>query len=427
VKQGLVAFLLAAAASASASMRLEPRVATTQTSVDAIFSFFSDCGVLASKASVSGSKVIIDTALPSICFAAAQPYTFRTHLGLLPAGVLDIYLRFFANDPPIFAGQVIVRDSEFLFWPPAVPTTGGSPIRVLGVVNSRFNGATVDGKHVTSTYGASDGDFFTNPHAPGTVDATVDINSDGPRDTTHYLKAALTYYDPAAPPDRTLFEPILFPVSYEGPGAFGTRWTTENLLSIASPPFNKDIFPVMFRTPPPCKGCGSTAVKVREPPIRLESRNNPWGEVLWAVRGTIAEDFQTESRVRVTSEGGSSSVQIPVVRERDLFQRDIRLRSIPIAGDSRVTLRIWSFGHKGLARVLVGQTASVVMTSPDQGAPLFGQIDLTSLFARLPAEQNSVDVRVSFDYEADGGYPEVWALLSITNNTTQQTALFWPQ
>ena len=62
------------------------------------------------------------------------------------------------------------------------------------------------------------------PHAAGVVDVSIDTGF-----STITAKAALIYYDPASA-DPAVFEPILFPVSFQGPGALGSQWITESFI-----------------------------------------------------------------------------------------------------------------------------------------------------------------------------------------------------
>lgn len=47
--------------------------------------------------------------------------------------------------------------------------------------------------------------------------------------------AAVRFVDPAAAPDRSLYERVLVPVLFDGPGAYGSRWATEAEMINASP------------------------------------------------------------------------------------------------------------------------------------------------------------------------------------------------
>jgi len=60
-------------------------------------------------------------------------------------------------------------------------------------------------------------------HDPGPVDVTID------RGDTTLRSVGAFYYIPvsAEPPNPAFYEPVLFPVIFAGPGAFGSRWDTE--------------------------------------------------------------------------------------------------------------------------------------------------------------------------------------------------------
>ena len=125
-----------------------------------------------------------------------------------------------------YHAPLVVRDADapFTVSPVGAPSTGGQPVQIFVEpwlqlpLSVYFDTTPVNFQTI------GDSVVFTPPpHPPGTVDVTLLY------DPTHTVtaKAAFTYFDPAAPPDPFVFEPVLFPVAYNGPGLFGSSWKTE--------------------------------------------------------------------------------------------------------------------------------------------------------------------------------------------------------
>src|SRR4051812_11444778 len=141
-------------------------------------------------------------------------------------------------------------------------------------------------------------------------------------------KAALICTEPPSPA-VDIFEPILFPVSFQGPGALGSQWMTENFFSSESPAF--------FRDRIPC--CGP----IISSSLQMLNNTSPWGLVLYAIRGT-SDSLHFASRIRDTSrQAQSAGTEVPVVRERD-FRSGLTFMNVPVDARYRVTLRLWSIG-----------------------------------------------------------------------------------
>jgi hypothetical protein len=419
---------LVSAASAD-TIAFDPPGVTVNHSVDAIVSgLWNDGCVLPAKSVVvSGSTITLtlDANLPPDvgCTAAVTPYAALFHLGILPVGsytVIAVSERAGVVTERARA-TLIVRDSEtVLLWPYAVPVTGGRiGILNLGVVQG--NTVTIDGVTV-GVGGPTDGppSFDAPPHAPGAVDVVVDLGSH-----TVTSKAALIYYDPAST-DPAIFEPILFPVSFQGPGALGSQWVTENFITWI-PGFFRDGLPCCLSFIP-----GNSA--------QLRNNGNAWGHVLYALRGTT-DSLSLESRIRDTSrQAQTAGIEVPVVRERD-FRSRLSFMNIPVDSRYRVMLRLWAIGDSPfgnnppfIAAVPVSLLSTEVpflpisMTKIPGTAMSFGSIDVTSLLTRTPSKPNTLQVFPS-GYLSEAvalAFPRIWGMLSITNNDTQQVTIISP-
>lgn len=411
--------LLVAAFVSAETIRFDPPNPTGSRSVDAIITGVWPNGCLPLVRSVVIAQTTITLNLdatppPGVCTQSFEPYTRIFHLGVLPPAGYTVILVADAGptSTELARAPLIVRDAEMLnIFPYAVPTTGGE----IGISNPFFLSAatlTIGGVTVPANSNV-DGLLIANapPHAPGVVDVTVNSTVG-----TITSKAALIYYDPAAA-DPAVFEPILFPVSFQGPGALGSQWITESFIyANGSPAF--------FRDPLPCTGCSNSLSSGTR---QLINNGNPWGHVLYALRGTTGS-LAFGSRIRDTSrQSQTAGTEVPVVREGD-FRGQLRFMNIPVDARYRVTLRLWSMGD-------FPQFIATVDSIPAQQLPLtvskiagtsmwFGTLDVTSLLTK--ANNNPTNLAVT------GAplllvTPPIWGMLSITNNDTQQVTIVTPQ
>jgi hypothetical protein len=226
--------------------------------------------------------------------------------------------------------------------------------------------------------------------------------------------AAFTYYDPSgSPPDSSIFEPLLFPIAYEGPGAFGSQWTTDNWLSASG------FQPGSYFHAPPCRTC-SNPVTGR---IRLDASSFPWGVILWPARGTM-ETIGASSRVRDRSrQAESAGTYVPIVRETDFVSMH-RFVDVPTAPGFRAMLRVWTLDESAAesfvyAGTVSGSTVRIPMTHVEGSGMLFGSIDLSEMLRSASGPSAEVVLRSNFD--------RGWGLISVTNNDTQQVTIIAPR
>src|SRR3954451_7071961 len=425
----LLSLLFVASFAAADTIAFDPLAPTVNHSVDAIVSgiWSSGCVPSAKNAVVSGSTITLtlDANLPPgvNCAAAGTPYARIFHLGILPPGSYTVIAVSESAGVVTERARVplIVRDAETIqFSPYAVPVTG-RPVAIYNLPIVFGNTVTIDGVPVVIA-GPTDGppSFNAPPHAPGAADVTVDL---GAHSVTS--KAALIYYDPAST-DPAIFEPILFPVSFQGPGALGSQWVTENFLSSESP--------IFFRDRLPC--CGP----IVSSSVQLLNNADPWGHVLYALRGTT-DSLHLASRVRDTSrQAQTAGTEVPVVRERD-FRSRLSFMNVPVDARYRLTLRLWSIGDdpfgnnsQFIAAVPVSLLSIPVpflpisMTKIPGTAMSFASIDVTSLLTRTSANPNTLRVYPN-GFRSDAvplAFPRIWGMLSITNNDTQQVTIVSP-
>lgn len=426
----LCSFLLLVTAVASAeTIRFDPPNPTGSRSVDAIISgVWRDACLPVVKSVVIDQTTItlhLDATVPMgvLCAQSTGPYSRTFHLGILPPGGYTVILvaDARATSTELTRVPLIVRDSETLTISPyAVPTSGGP----IGLANPFYTAAaslTIGGVTVPANSDV-DGSLFANapPHAPGVVDVEVKANLCTLICADVTSKAALIYYDPAEA-DPAVFEPILFPLSFQGPGAFGSQWTTESFLSSSGSA-------AYFRDALPCGGCTSTFTLGGK---QLSNDGNPWGHVLYALRGTI-DTLDFASRIRDTSRQTiTAGTEVPVARERD-FRARLRFMNIPVDPKYRVTLRLWALGDypqyiAGIDAVPALQNG-ISLTRIPGTSMWFGSADVTSMIKLASGSPTNLLVAPSPGGTASLPLaPPIWGMLSITNNDTQQVTIVSPQ
>jgi hypothetical protein len=210
----------------------------------------------------------------------------------------------------------------------------------------------------------------------------------------------LIYFDPTAA-DPAVFEPILYPVAYEGPGAYGSQWTTTNLLILENQSW--------FRHGPACGFCSFE---------RVPSTSDPWGVLLYGMRGTV-DRVVPSSIIRERSwPDGSAGTGVPVAREHDFRAQAIRFYDVPGERERwRVTLRVWTLDEPRdyVFHTAGGLPVPVPMMKIPDASMWFGSLVVTP---HLGVES---DVFVRTENAAP--QPRAWAMLTFTNNETQQVTI----
>lgn len=414
----LCSFLLLVASIVSAeTIRFDPPNPTGSRSVDAILTGVWPNGCLPIVRSVVITSTTITLHLDAtpppgvLCTQSLGPYTRTFHMGILPPGGYTVIAVANAGSTSteLARAPLIVRDAETItIVPYAVPITGGR----ITITNQLFVAGTLTIGGITVP-AQSGGELHPSadapPHAPGAVDVTLDTGF-----STITSRAALVYYDPASA-DPAVFEPILFPVSFQGPGALGSQWVTENFIYSSGQSF--------FRDPLPCARCTRSPLAGSNP---LFNNSNPWGHVLYAMRGT-ADSLTFASRIRDTSRQAlTAGTEVPVVREHD-FRNQLRFLNVPVDSRYRVTLRLWSLGDfpAFIATVdsIPAQQQPLIVSNIPGTSMWFGTLDVTSLLTK--ASNNPTNLAVTVAPNALTS-PPIWGMLSITNNDTQQVTIVSP-
>lgn len=396
-------------------------------------------------------RIVVNLDVPdAICPPATAPWSESVTIGTLEPGVYTLTV--FIHDPRSLAPPSPFRtlvfpvtdaDADHTITPRVGPTTGGTEVMILGTLGScPFAPPCIDpqvffgGVAATSVRQIEGGVVAVTPsHGPG----TVDVELRGLAGTTVAILPAAFTFQASGAPDPSAYTPVLVPLIFSGPGAFGSEFITEatahNESAIAINPLNSG---AIMTCPPAIGPC--------PPPFPAESWESfhhgaeyPNGLVLWLPRSQ-EDNIHFSLHVRDISRAAEGAgTNIPVVREGELIEGDVHLLNVPITSGFRHTLRIYDLGFNGDGSVTVEALSStndrigsrVVGLSSGDGTcgipegctPNLPRFAVVSDFVS-PAE--GVDA-VRFVIRPTDPGMRLWAFVSITNNTTQQITTVTPE
>jgi hypothetical protein len=362
-------------------------------------------------------------------------------IGTLPAGSYRISYIFVGGDDIVRQiGTINVRNASspapFDIHPFTVRTTpAGLRLRVSRNDQSNLAlCATADCSDITIRVGgvvaqnvrrtaAGEVWFDAPPHAAGLVDVVIEKRN--PVVTWTY-PAALFYFDS---PELDAFERILFPVLFNAPGANGSDWRSEAVISNPNPFFieNYNSIESFVCVTFPCGERLSPGAYTR-----VSGGDHPHGVTLLVPRPE-ADDVAFSLRVRdLSRQAEGFGTEIPVVREKDLvMDRDITLLDVPVDPRYRVKLRVYSYeplpGMNAFATVSVMNPISKALLTTHHlpmkrdctdcpSMPFYAELDLPAAAAGEP---------VALYIQTAIGTPS-WAFATVTNNTTQQVTIVTP-
>ena len=376
----------------------------------------------------NGSTISISVAFPPCPLLpppSGIPLDYAVKLGTLPAGVYDV-----VTNGNLDRGTLIVRDAAPLFdvVPNVLPTSGGeihlrssAPMISCAVGPSppvcqtfavRIAGQTAP----SSLISGSDIAVTAPAHAAGAVDVTLDRGNGATIDTA---TAALDYYDPSQTPDLAFFEPVVFPALVTGAGAFGSQWNTDVALRANIPPQNLavPIVPNAFFDSVPVPST-----------VTITGANVPSGMVLWVAR-QFAPQLSFDVLARdLSRQAEALGTEIPVVREKDLYDRPLQILLVPTDAKYRVALRVFRTdgGATAHLRIFLSQLQPLVDTELLLTAGPFGYSStaIPDLVQRFPELAGAGPLRIDIDGET--GRRVTSALVSVTNNVTQHVTVIAP-
>jgi hypothetical protein len=269
------------------------------------------------------------------------------------------------------------------------------------------------------------GDHWTMlvpPHAPGAVEVRV-TNSNATKSSF-----AFRYVDPEGPPFETLYEKVLIPIVFNGPGAHGSNWVTDFAVR-SNAPFNVTPWrPVLTggNLPP-----GS--------PITFSSGTRPQGVILGIPRDA-ADQVHFNLLVRdTTRQADDWGTQIPVLRESELKPGPKELLNVPLDPRYRLTLRLYTLGAAPASAkvtmytmtisggLLHEQIVPLTSAQPCQpNAPCTSDDPAFAMVGDLPTSFGGLS-RVGIQIDSLDPNVPVWGFLTVTNNETQHVTVISPE
>lgn len=359
-------------------------------------------------------------------------------IGTLPPGSYTVGV--FASDEIVAAGDfrvLAVDEQPFFIYPSSVPAGATtSPLPVLLETNTDYLlcqppdcTVRVGGVIAQKTLDGHGELTITPPPLPaGLYDVTVD--SVLGRLT---VPGGLYYFDRTAPPDPLYFERILFPVLFNAPGANGSLWRTEAVISNPKRWFLEtynDITPSVLPFVCVDYPCGERLAPASK--LRFDGGNYPRGVALITPRreaDTLAFALRVRDVSRVAETYGT---EIPVVREADMYKDvAITLLDVPVDPRYRVRVRIYAFdandgatgtinGHDALKRVVTVQPFA--LTRSCEGVVECAAVPWSAELDLIPGAQGE---RRNLYVHVPAG-TTAWAFATVTNNKTQEVTIVRP-
>ncbi len=324
------------------------------------------------------------------------------------------------------------------------PTTGGTHITLAGS-NLLPTVVCLLPCPTTVTFGKVPGSLkgetrsllhvVTPPHAPGTVDVTINIAGEPPI----VLANAFTF----STDDEAHFEQVLLPLYFDGVlhGAHGSEWTTSlwirnsgseavQLAPWACPGGQVcvETFPLTYTLPP------SRSLQ-RLAPLDVAD-GNP--SRLLYVSQAGSDDVSFSLRFADRSRGlVDAGIDLPVIREREALYSTAQLFSVPMGPTYRALLRLYEIGDVSSrfritiypqSELEVQPIHSEELTATVQDGPFpakagYAQFDITGLLRLEKVWPESVRIEITPLTEGS----RYWSFVSLTNNDTQFVTLVTPQ
>jgi hypothetical protein len=351
--------------------------------------------------------------------------TFFPSFAPRPAGDYHVTVRWQegARERILYEGRLVIHeavpDVEVRPWVAVV--SGGTELRVSGHLPLCLQSdcpktgiVTIDGQPFTARY---EPDHLivdaAPPHAEGAVDVGIRYNGKELRSN-----ALLYYYDPQSAPEWSVFDPVLLPVLDGGPGVLGSIWETEAI--VGTQPFF-------------LAGAGENTTGFR----RFSGRGFPHGAI-FALPRRESESIHIALRLREVSRNPDGyGTELPVVHEKDFVSPRVTLYDVPVGPRFRSKLRVYSInppmGNEGDVSFTLTRSGTnryvtlerLPWTRPrctyDSCMPAYAEIDLDSL--------SGPEFRAGgrFDLSFQLSYADIWAFVTVVDNTTQSVSVISPR
>ena len=380
----------------------------------------------------NGSNISVAVRLDSPCvLGQLAPNDFPVSLGTLPPGVYNVVADGVVTGSPdripaIDRGTLVVRDAapSFDVVPNVVPASGGAiRLRGSGIVACPVPlplicnplPVKIDGQPVAATLVSSNEVAVTvPPHAAGPVDVAVD---------TLTATAALDYFELDKTPEPAFFEPVIFPALVTGPGAFGSQWTTDVALHNG----NGDALPVASSF------FGSLSLFGSLPAASdfvITQANAPAGMLLYAARQGAPGFFVDVLARDLSRQSEALGTEIPVAREKDLYDRKLHILLVPTDSKYRVALRLFrTDGAPAVAIAVFSRSGAFIdfdqvpLSPASPATPMFMSATIPDLVQRFPRIAGQGPLRIEIGAPSSRS---TWALVSVTNNETQHVTVIAP-
>lgn len=257
------------------------------------------------------------------------------------------------------------------------------------------------------------------------------------------LAVSICAWSPSQAGSLPTVERVLLPITVRSlPGAYGTSWTTDLWVRVATDDQPVFIAP-LFRYVPGCESpCtvgpnGPTLAPYAYPIDFYPTRPGETSGSLMYLQSALSDDVHLS--LRLTNGTGSGPTELPVVRERFFTNKTVHILGVPLGTSSRATLRVYGVDPDRLGSVRVQvfsedpqntllldtvlslSATQVFSTNAEWNLPLRppeGEMSLTGI------SQTTRGARIEIS-AIDPGL-RIWGFVSITDNATQTVSLRTP-
>jgi hypothetical protein len=400
--------VVASAEGAAAALRQVPPVATNETPVTMVISD-NGCGFWGPAVSRNGPEIEIRIAGQG-CVTGTWPFEIPVPLGTLPPG--DHVVKVLIEDEVAWQTTVVVHDvTTFPLVPSGAQLPGTFdfvhfPIGISELTNDavvRF-GPDASPQVTRSIY-------LPAHAAEGPVDVTVVHQG-----MTAVARNGFTWTSRGCT-DPRIWERVLVPIEFNGPGANGSQWVTRFNVAVKAIARYHPWIQVPRRGEP----CSMEQADPSRPKYVSSKDDGQRGYFVWVPR-TLVPALAFSLTVQETSNNANAiPVAIPVLPERD-WKFGTSTISVPAVRNARATLRIYGLDddfHGAWVTNARLDLRGVGLLRYGADEPMFVAMDVTSMLD--PDEPTLLQI--------DGGpmHSRYWAMLTVTDNVTQRFAVFTPQ
>jgi len=205
------------------------------------------------------------------------------------------------------------------------------------------------------------------------------------------------------------------PALVTGPGAFGSQWNSDVAMR-SDNRVSMPMTPAFFGSVPPFAS------------FNVKGANVPAGMIIYIPRQLAPRVFFDVLARDLSRQSEALGTEIPVVREKDLYDRPFDILLVPTDPKYRTALRVFRTdgGATAHLRVFITQLQPLVdtelMLAP--GPEGYSSIVIPDLVERFPLLAGKAPLRIEIDSET--GRRVTSALVSVANNETQHVTVIAP-